>query len=43
MTVSGVPMISLDLNFNALKGYLDNIAGTINQHAELINVVQIDV
>jgi hypothetical protein len=37
--VNGVPMIELDLNTSALKQYLDSIAGTLNQHASLINSI----
>lgn len=32
-------MISLDLNLNSLKDYLDSIANSMNQHAELINAL----
>ncbi|KAL4432888.1 hypothetical protein ABPG74_014402 [Tetrahymena malaccensis] len=43
LNVESQQLFQFDLNFDSLKKYLNNIANTINQHAQLINGLQNDV
>ncbi|KAL4485655.1 hypothetical protein ABPG72_010917 [Tetrahymena utriculariae] len=43
LQVNTNPLFSFDLNFDSLKSFLDKISNTINQHAELINALQLEI
>ncbi|KAL4446473.1 hypothetical protein ABPG74_001214 [Tetrahymena malaccensis] len=43
LQVNTNPLFSFDLNFDSLKSFLDKISNTINQHAELINALGLEL
>jgi hypothetical protein len=37
------PLLIFDLKFDSLKTFLDNVATVVNQHASILNKIQVDV